>query len=330
MVSFFYCVIDKQQHMCNIKNMILSHNIVPSLCCIHNGLKDQGVKFNTMTYAQYKKLGKDAAMKVLEDRSLNNIKTIHVIVKECAKNKWNYRIGSNVFPLMTHPEVMYKLDDFYNAAEIYNEFKLCADTIKQHKVRCSMHPDQFVVPASPKDNVRKNSIRELEQHGYIMDLLDLPQSYEAPINIHMNCYNDGNFVEAADRFIQSYNLMSNSVRNRLVLEAEDKGKSWNTKLLYDHVYKRINMPITYDSHHHRCGNTYGNLTPEQACDLARITWGNHKPLFHFSNGKKSPIDRAHSDCVYQLHEELFKCPTDVDFEFKLKEQSINKFVLDFS
>jgi len=330
MVSFFYCIVDKHQHMCNITIMILSHNIVPSLCCIHNGLKDQGVKFNTMTYAQYKKLGKDTAMKVLEDRSLNNIKTIHVIVKECAKNKWNYRIGSNVFPLMTHPEVMYKLDDFYNAAEIYNEFKLCADTIKQHKVRCSMHPDQFVVPASPKDNVRKNSIRELEQHGYIMDLLDLPQSYEAPINIHMNCYNDGNFVEAADRFIQSYNLMSNSVRNRLVLEAEDKGKSWNTKLLYDHVYKRINMPITYDSHHHRCGNTYGNLTPEQACDLARITWGNHKPLFHFSNGKKSPIDRAHSDCVYQLHEELFKCPTDVDFEFKLKEQSINKFVLDFS
>jgi UV DNA damage endonuclease len=310
--------------------MILSHNIVPSLCCIHNGLKDQGVKFNTMTYAQYKKLGKDTAMKVLADRSFNNIKTIHSIIKECAKNKWNYRIGSNVFPLMTHPDLTFGVDDFYNAAEIYAEFRACADTIKQNKVRCSMHPDQFVVPASPNPKVRENAIRDLEQHGYIMDLLDLPKTPEAPINIHMNCYNNGNFSEAADRFIESYNLMSNSVRNRLVLEAEDKGKSWNTKLLYDHVYKRINMPITYDSHHHRCGNTYGNLTPEQACDLARTTWGNHKPLFHFSNGKKSPIDRAHSNCVYQLHEELFKCPTDVDFEFKFKERSINKFVLDFS
>lgn len=283
-----------------------------------------------MTYAQYTKLGKAAAMKVLADRSLNNIKTIHAIVKECAKNGWNYRIGSNVFPLMTHPDLKFGVDDFYNASEIYAEFRACADTIKQNKVRCSMHPDQFVVPASPNPKVRENAIRDLEQHGYIMDLLDLPKTPEAPINIHMNCYNNGNFSEAADRFIESYNLMSNSVRNRLVLEAEDKGKSWNTKLLYEHVYKRINMPITYDSHHHRCGNTYGNLTPEQACDLARITWGNHKPLFHFSNGKKSPIDRAHSDCVYQLHEELFKCPTDVDFEFKLKEQSIIKFVLDFS
>ena len=283
-----------------------------------------------MTYAQYTKLGKEAAMVVLADRSLNNIKTIHAIVKECAKQGWNYRIGSNVFPLMTHPDLKFSVDDFYNAAEIYAEFRACADTIKQNKVRCSMHPDQFVVPASPNPKVRENAIRDLEQHGYIMDLLDLPKTPEAPINIHMNCYNNGNFSEAADRFIESYNLMSNSVRQRLVLECEDKGKSWNTKLLYEHVYKRINMPITYDSHHHRCGNTYGNLTPEQACDLARKTWGNHKPLFHFSNGKKSPIDRAHSDCVYQLHEELFKCPTDVDFEFKLKEQSINKFVLDFS
>jgi UV DNA damage endonuclease len=310
--------------------MILPKNVVPSLCCIHIGLQKTGVKFNVMTYAQYKKLGKQAAMKVLADRSYNNIKTIHSIVKECAKQGWNYRIGSNVFPLMTHPDLKFSVDDFYNASEIYAEFRDCADTIKQNKIRCSMHPDQFVVPASPNSKVRENAIRDLEQHAYIMDLLDLPKTPEAPINIHMNCYNNGNFSEAADRFIQSYNLMSNSVRSRLVLEAEDKGKSWNTKLLYEHVYKRINMPITYDSHHHRCGNTYGNLTPEQACDLARITWGNHKPLFHFSNGKKSPIDRAHSDCVYQIHEELFKCPTDVDFEFKLKEQSINKFVKKFS
>ena len=310
--------------------MILPKNVVPSLCCIHTGLQKNGVKFNVMTYAQYKKLGKQAAMKVLADRSYNNIKTIHSIVKECAKQGWNYRIGSSVFPLMTHPDLKFSVDDFYNAAEIYAEFRDCANTIKQNKIRCSMHPDQFVVPASPNPKVRINAIRDLEQHAYIMDLLDLPKTPEAPINIHMNCYNNANFSEAADRFIQSYNLMSNSVRNRLVLEAEDKGKSWNTKLLYEHVYKRINMPITYDSHHHRCGNTYGNLTPEQACDLARTTWGNHKPLFHFSNGKKSPIDRAHSDCVYQIHEELFKCPTDVDFEFKLKEQSINKFVLDFS
>lgn len=306
--------------------MILPHNIVPSLCCIHTGLQEEKIKFNVMTYAQYKKLGNKEAMRVLADRSLNNIKTIHAILKECAKNGWNYRIGSNVFPLMTHPNLDFNVDDFYNADEIHAEFAAAAQTIKLNNIRCSMHPDQFVVPASPNPKVRDNAIRDLEQHGYIMDLLNLPKSLEAPINIHMNCYNNANFSEAADRFVASFNLLSNSVRNRLVLECEDKPKSWNTKLLYEHVYKRINIPITYDSHHHRCGNTYGNLNPEQACELARTTWGNFKPLFHFSNGKKSPSDRAHSDYVYELHEELFKHPTDVDFEFKLKEQSINAYL----
>jgi UV DNA damage endonuclease len=261
---------------------------------------------------------------------LNNIQSIHATIKECAKNKWNYRIGSNVFPLMTHPKVEYKIEDFHNFSDIISEFSACADTIRKTGVRCSMHPDQFVVPASPKENVRVSAIRELDQHGMIMDLLQLPQTHEAPINIHMNCYNNGNFIEAADRFIASYNLLSESVKRRLVLECEDKGKSWNTQMLYDFVYKRIKMPITYDSHHHRCGNTQGNLTAEQASDLARTTWGKVKPLFHFSNGKESPTDRAHSDHVYQLHGELFKNPTDVDFEFKAKEESILKFVLNFS
>lgn len=306
--------------------MILPSNIRPSLCCIHTGLQEQEIKFNVMTYAQYVKLGKDQAMRVLADRSLNNIKTIHSILKECAANGWNYRIGSNVFPLMTHPDLNFTVNDFYNAAEIFAEFQAAAQTIKANNIRCSMHPDQFVVPASPNPKTVENSIRDLEQHAMIMDMLELPQSYEAPINIHMNCYNDGNFNEVIDRLEKVLNRLSKSVRSRLVFENEDKGKSWNTELLYEHAYKRINIPITYDSHHHRCGNTYGNLNPEQACELARTTWGNYKPLFHFSNGKKSPSDRAHSDYVYELHEELFKHPTDVDFEFKLKEQSINAYL----
>ena len=326
MVSFFYCVIDKQRHMCNIKNMILSHNTVPSLCCIHNGLKDQGVKFNTMTYAQYKKLGKETAMKVLADRSFNNIKTIHSIIKECAKNKWNYRIGSNVFPLMTHPDLKFGIDDFYNFSDIISEFSACATTIKQNKVRCSMHPDQFVVPASPKNGVAENSIRDLEQHAMIMDLLQLPQSYEAPINIHMNCYNDAKFSEVVDRLEKVLKRMSKSVTSRLVFECEDKLKSWTVQNLYDHVYNRIKIPITYDNLHNKCNPSVG-LTEQQAFDLSVSTWPNGiVPLFHFSESLAGKNPRAHADFptfvpeIYSNH----KSDLHLDFEFKHKELAILK------
>jgi UV DNA damage endonuclease len=309
--------------------MILPKNVVPSLCCIHTGLQKTGVKFNVMTYAQYKKLGKNAAMKVLADRSYNNIKTIHSIVKECAKHGWNYRIGSNVFPLMTHPDLKFSVDDFYNASEIYAEFRDCADTIKQNKVRCSMHPDQFVVPASPNPKVRENAIRDLEQHGYIMDLLDLPKTPEAPINIHMNCYNNANFSEAADRFIQSYNLMSNSVRNRLVLENEDKGKSWTVVNLYNNVYKRINMPITFDNLHDKCNPSIG-LTEQQAFEMSVSTWPKDiVPLFHFSESLAGKNPRAHADfpTFVPMVYSNYKKDLHLDFEFKHKELAIQKVAI---
>ena len=305
--------------------MILSHNIVPSLCCIHNGLKDQGVKFNTMTYAQYKKLGKETAMKVLADRSFNNIKTIHSIIKECAKNKWNYRIGSNVFPLMTHPDLKFGIDDFYNFSDIISEFSACATTIKQNKVRCSMHPDQFVVPASPKNGVAENSIRDLEQHAMIMDLLQLPQSYEAPINIHMNCYNDAKFSEVVDRLEKVLKRMSKSVTSRLVFENEDKLKSWTVYNLHEHLYKRTGIPITFDNLHNKCNPSH--LDEKQALALCLSTWPEGVPaITHYSDSRKNHEDPlckevAHSDWLYEKIE-TYGMDFDIELEVKMKEKAL--------
>jgi UV DNA damage endonuclease len=305
--------------------MILPPNIVPSLCCIHTGLQEHKIKFNVMTYAQYKKLGSKAAMKVLADRSLNNIKTIRAILGECAVNSWNYRIGSNVFPLMTHPDLDFTVDDFYNADEIYSEFRAAAKIIQDNNIRCSMHPDQFVVPASPKDTVVENSIRDLEQHAMIMDMLELPRSYDAPINIHMNCYNDGKFSEVIDRLEKVINRMSYSVRSRLVFENEDKPKSWNVYNLYHHLYKRIGVPITFDNLHHNCNP--GEMTEQEAFDMSISTWPKDVvPLFHFSESLPGKNPRAHADFPTFLPNVYKNYNNDLhlDFEFKLKEIAINK------
>lgn len=280
-----------------------------------------------MTYSQYVKRGRDDALLELSRRSLNNLKTIKQILLECVKNNWNYRIGSNVFPLITHPSATYDVDQLADNKEIIELFAEISKIIKTSNIRCSMHPDQFVVPASERENVRISSKRELEQHAYIMNMLDLPKTYEAPINIHMNCYLGGGIEklkQIADRFIREFYNMSQSVQSRLVLEVEDKQNSWSVQELYDYVYSQTNIPITYDSHHHRCGHL-SKMSAKDACDLARSTWKNVVPLFHFSNGKSSVADRAHSDHVYELHSELCDYHTDVDFEFKAKESAIIDF-----
>lgn len=305
----------------------MTKNIKPSLCCIHNGLKKHGYKFNTMTYAQYVKRGRENALAELSIRSLNNLITIKQILLECVKNNWNYRIGSNVFPLITYPLSTYDVSSLNDYNKIQQTFGEISNIIKSNKIRCSMHPDQFVVPASANEKTRISSVRELEQHAFIMDCLDLPKSHEAPINIHMNCYLGGgadNLKRIAERFINEFNKMSKSIQKRLVLEVEDKPNSWSVQELYDYIYNEVKIPITYDSHHHRCGHI-NKMSANDACELARSTWKNVKPLFHFSNGKSSSTDRAHSDYVYEIHPELMNKETDIDFEFKMKEAAILDF-----
>lgn len=298
-----------------------------SLCCISLKLQEQGIKASTMTKTRFLSLNRKEAEKIVADRTLNNIYVTRKTLEFCALRKWNYRVTSGMMPLETLPEANLLLENTYNYKAIQNEFALCAKIIKQNKIRCSTHPDQFVVPASANPTVVKKSIEELNMHAKMMDMLELPQSYEAPINIHMNCYK-GNVKDIALRFIDVYNTLSHNVRSRLVLELEDKQNSWGLINLYDLIYQNVGIPITYDSHHFRLNNPE-NISPEKAITMCIETWGKYKPVFHYSNGKSSATDRAHSDYVYTLHKELFENDVDVEFEFKAKDYAIEKFQTEF-
>ena len=280
-----------------------------------------------MTKTRFLALERKNAEKTVADRTLNNVYVTRKTLEFCALHKWNYRVSSGMMPLETLPEANLSIETTYNYAKIKQEFDLCASVIKKNNIRCSTHPDQFVVPASANQAVVKKSIIELEAHGKMMDAMGLPQTYESPINIHMNCYK-GNLNDIALRFIDVYNNISPNVKSRLVLENEDKPNSWNVQQLYDLIYQKTGIPITYDSHHFRLNNPE-NISPEKAILMCMETWGKYKPLFHYSNGRSGPTDRAHSDYVYILHKELFENDVDVEFEFKAKDYAIERFEKEF-
>lgn len=294
-----------------------------SLCCISLKLQEQGIKASTMTKTRFFTLKRNEAEKIVADRTLNNIFVTRRTLEFCAQNKWNYRVTSGMMPLETLPEANLLLENTYNFKAIKNEFDLCAKIIKENNIRCSTHPDQFVVPASANLNVVKKSIEELNMHAKMMDMMGLPQSYEAPINIHMNCYK-GDVNDIALRFIDVYNNLSHNVKSRLVLENEDKPNSWKVEQLYDLIYSKTGIPITYDNLHYRCNS--GKLTAKEAVNVAKSTWGNYRPLFHFSdNDPNNKNPRAHGDYVRELPSEYVDFDADFEFEFKAKDYAIERF-----
>ena len=280
-----------------------------------------------MTKTRFLALERKNAEQIVADRTLNNVVVTRKTLEYCALHKWNYRISSGMMPLETLPEANLSIETTYNYAKIEQEFNLCDTVIKKNKIRCSTHPDQFVVPASATKSVVEKSIVELKSHGKMMDAMGLPQTYESPINIHMNIYKSGT-KEIAKRFIDVYNDLPINVKSRLVLENEDKTNSWKVEELYELIYSNTGIPITYDNLHFRCNP--GKLSAKEAVKLCMSTWDKYRPLFHFSdNDTTNKNPRAHGDYVRSIPEEYVDLDVDFEFEFKAKDYALDQFEKEF-
>ena len=289
-----------------------------SLCCISNSLSEQGHKFQTMTWARFSKLPREEAVATLSARTLNNIRVTYKILEQCVSEGWGYRVSSNLFPLLTYDVAELKLEDYPDYIDIEAALADCASIIKDKSIRVSCHPDQFNVLASEgKHNVAK-TIRELNHHGWLMDMLGAPRDYRAPINIHIN-NTKGDPADIAARFMANLAKCDESVQSRLVVENEDKG-IWTPSLLVKH----FDIPITYDNLHHKC--LPDDLTQEQAHRLCYKTWmrgGYYKPLFHYSESHPNKTNpRSHADMPTATPASSFDAPVDYDIELKSKDYAI--------
>ena len=180
---------------------------------------------------------------------------------------------------------------------------------------------------SPKQHVVENTIADLTLHGEVFDMLGLSRSPYNKINIHCNgVYGDK--IAAMDRFCKNFERLPKSVQTRLTVENDDKASMYSVNdLMY--IYERIGIPIVFDYHHHKFCD--GDLSEEEALKLAVSTWGNVKPVVHYSeskalherNDKLKP--QAHSDYIKELPN-TYGLDLDVMVEAKAKELSIIPFI----
>lgn len=279
-----------------------------NLCCISNELKEQGYKFQTMTWKRWTQLcdehGVEYALDQLGQRWLNNVEVTRLCIEHCHDNGWGYRVSSALFPCLTHPDFNFNVTDVPQCYDILEEFRDIVYYNETWQVRLSTHPDQFNVLASENQASVDKTIAELNHHGWVMDKLGCERSYYNPMNIHVN-NTKGDLADIAARFMSNLNKTDQSVQSRLVIENEDKG-CWTVANLLEH----FDIPITYDNLHDKCnpsqflpfGGDY--FYPMEECAK---TWGfiptryykkayNVKPLFHYSESMpdhKNP--RKHAD-----------------------------------
>jgi UV DNA damage endonuclease len=153
-------------------------------------------------------------------------------------NIWHYRISSDMFPLADHPEFQSYWNDFCSKDWFWIPARLAVQNYLSLGGRLSTHPDQFCIISSSKPEVNDKGILNLEYHAKMFDMLQIPQSYFFPINIHVS--NGKLEQQAAQNTINNLPRLSQSVLSRLVFETEDKSY-WTYQRLSEHF---PNIPIT--------------------------------------------------------------------------------------
>ena len=291
--------------------------------CINMQLSSQKPKVYTgrsMIKRTFKAKGIDYASEL----GLQNCKDLFEIVKWNNENGFPFfRITSNLFPWCSE----YNLEDMPDYFEIGSTLANVGKYVADNNMRITSHPGPFNVLTSPHPHVVDNCINDLSTHGEVFDMMGLSRTPYNKINIHIGgAYGDKE--SAMKRFCVNFVRLPDSVKSRLTVENDDKASMYSVRDLYDGVYKVIGIPIVFDYHHHQFCT--GDLTEQKALELAIKTWGDIKPVVHYSESRRDEKKddtirvQAHSDYVVN---EINTYGNDIDImvEAKAKELAVEKY-----
>jgi UV DNA damage endonuclease len=288
--------------------------------CINMTLGKKGITTNR---SMIKRTFKEKGINYASELGIQNVRDLIEIIKWNEQNGIKlFRMSSDFFPWASE----YNLSDLPHYHRISNLLRGAGHLAERYGQRLTAHPGPFNVLVSPKENVVLNTIKDLTTHGETFDLLGLSRTPYNKINIHCNgVYGDK--ISAMDRFCKNFELLPESVQTRLTVENDDKASMYSVvDLMY--IHERIGIPIVFDYHHHKF-NT-GGLTEEDALKLAASTWGDIKPVVHYSESKSlhennnSIKPQAHSDYISE-YINTYGVDVDVMIEAKAKELTLLEY-----
>jgi UV DNA damage endonuclease len=245
--------------------------------CINMGLAEQGINTNKgMVRRTFLAKGIQYASQL----ALQNVQALLKIVEWNAQHGIKvFRVTSDLFPWASE----YKLKDLPDFVEI----RSILEEVGRHRLRISAHPGPFNKLAGTGDTLA-NTIKELEVHSEVFDLMGLPATHWHKINIHVGgAYGDKK--ETLKRFAQNFKLLSTNLKRRLSVENDDKPGLFTVNDLVP-VYEETGVPIVFDYFHHKLHP--GTLNREEAFITAFNTW-DMKPVFHYQvPERKTKMKRA--------------------------------------
>jgi len=289
------------------------------------GGQEKGVAPITTGRSMIKRTFESKGLDYASELTLANCKDLDRIIDWNILNGYNFfRITSNLAPWKSE----YAWDDLKDIDEIKMYLHSAGVKARTHNLRITSHPGPFNVLTSPHEHVVDNCVNDLTSHGDVFDMMGLYRSPYNKINIHIGgAYGDKK--GSMKRFCKNFNRLPKSVTSRITVENDDRASMYSVKDLYWGVYRHIGIPIVFDYHHHKFQT--GGLSEQEALEMAIETWGDIKPVVHYSESRsKEQMDekirpQAHSDYVLDKIN-TYGHDIDIMIEAKHKELAVDKYL----
>ncbi len=175
-----------------------------------------------------------------------------------------FRISSDTIPFASHPVMTVDWQRHFA-----DRLAAIGVFIAAHRMRIGVHPGQYTLLNSDRPDVIERSIAELVYHAELLELMGLDHTHK--IQIHVGgVYGDK--ATASARFVETYTRLPDAVRQRLVIENDERQYSLADAM---RIHAATGIPVLLDVLHHRLFDTGESLA--EALDLAIPTWNGHGP-----------------------------------------------------
>jgi UV DNA damage endonuclease len=243
----------------------------------------------------------------------NNLDCLIEMLKFNVKNNLLFfRVTSDLVPFASHPICTFNWQKYFQG-----KFQKIGKFIQKNNIRISMHPDQFIVLNSKNKDVVRRSIAELKYHAEILDLMKLDKT--AKIQLHLGG-GYGDKKKSLKRFIENYDNLDDTIKNRLVIENDEKIYSFKDCLF---ISNEIDIPILFDAFHYSILNN-----GEEISDLLERqskTWKKEDgiPMVDYSSQKPDFRTGSHAETIDLKDFESFlglSKPYDFDIMLEIKDK----------
>lgn len=261
---------------------------------------------------------KNASDARLSELIAHNLNSLENIIDYNIKNNINlFRISSDIIPFASNPANKLSWWSLYE-----NRFAAIGKKIQNSRMRISMHPGQYTVLNSPDADVVKRAIEDLNYHEKVLS--SLGANSQNKIILHIGgVYGDKK--QAIIRFADNFNLLDNAVKQRLVIENDDKCYNISDVL---GIANNLNLPAVFDNLHNALNPSGMDESDLYWINLCSKTWEvqDGRQKIHYS--QKNPIKKSgsHSESI-QINEFLGFYDSigrkDIDIMLEVKNKNLS-------